>query len=703
MKIADTVTSTDTNSAFTIAATGKAFKILSDGLYSDKIRAIIRELACNARDSHVAAGNTAPWAMHLPTYDEEWFSVEDFGTGMSHEDVMNVYSRYFASTKTASNEFVGQLGLGSKSPFSYTREFFVTSRYAGVENRYRMYFDDSDTPRVDHIASGPAASTGIKVRFAVTSGTNRWHSKAADVLCWFEQKPTCNVPMELAVPSPSWTGQGWRVWDKNFWNNSGCHVLMGGVLYPMDRYSVSDLDADLHTLCDLNLVMEMPIGDCDVAASREGLSYDIRTVGNITARLSAVLADVRSMINDDIASAPTKWVAYQQYARHFSGPNSWIVRKLFDSTPILWQGTDITRATMPIDCAKLYGTPAGTSQHGVRNLSSGYKSVRAPLHLSLSCNEHTRIVFDDSKTGGLARARKLHADGGHKQQVVLFPPRGDWEALRADLGHPDVIYTSTLPAVPKTAKLGSKVQVWEWGGRVDVGKSAWIEIDATTLPDQTPRYYVTVKGWTPSVGHRQMGWGMGSFVKDAVKLGLLKADARIYAVRPTAVRKLEKQWVSLHDHLAPQVQQLFAEPKTQALYRAQRQNFHLEGALAHNFGKLINQVDALRMAVRERDGELLRFLDAAAEIRNNSRVDISAHKHMQQHFNIEMPEDNSAVPEVARQADRVAQKYAMLRFVSMGHNTIERQLFDDIVRYIDLVDVGHAFMILSKGDPEIEE
>jgi hypothetical protein len=169
------------------------------------------------------------------------------------------------------------------------------------------------------------------------------------------------------------------------------------------------------------------------------------------------------------------------------------------------------------------------------------------------------------------------------------------------------------------------------------------------------------------------------------------------------VRKLDKQWVSLHDHLAPQVQQLFAEPKTQALYRAQRQNFHLEYALAHNFGKLINHVDALRMAVRERDGELLRFLDAAAEIRNNSRVDVSAHKHMQQHFNVEMPEDNSAVPEVARQAARMAQKYAMLRFVSISHNNIDRQQFDDMVRYIDLVDVGHAFMILSKGDPEIEE
>ena len=38
-------------SKFKIKATGKAFRILSDGLYSDKVRAIIRELSCNAFDS----------------------------------------------------------------------------------------------------------------------------------------------------------------------------------------------------------------------------------------------------------------------------------------------------------------------------------------------------------------------------------------------------------------------------------------------------------------------------------------------------------------------------------------------------------------------------------------------------------------------------------------------------------------------------
>ena len=43
---------------FRIRNSAKAFNILSSGLYANKIRAIIRELSCNAVDSHVAAGKS---------------------------------------------------------------------------------------------------------------------------------------------------------------------------------------------------------------------------------------------------------------------------------------------------------------------------------------------------------------------------------------------------------------------------------------------------------------------------------------------------------------------------------------------------------------------------------------------------------------------------------------------------------------------
>jgi HSP90 family molecular chaperone len=93
---------------FRIRNSAKAFNILSSGLYANKIRAIIRELSCNAVDSHVAAGRSGtPFDVHLPNTLEPHFSIRDYGTGLSHEQVKNIYTTYFESTKTDSNAFIG--------------------------------------------------------------------------------------------------------------------------------------------------------------------------------------------------------------------------------------------------------------------------------------------------------------------------------------------------------------------------------------------------------------------------------------------------------------------------------------------------------------------------------------------------------------------------------------------------------------------
>jgi hypothetical protein len=700
MKIADTATTTDANSAFTIAATGKAFKILSDGLYSDKIRAIIRELACNARDSHVAAGNSAPWSMHLPTYDEPWFSIEDFGTGMSHEDVINVYSRYFASTKTASNDFVGQLGLGSKSPFSYTREFWVNSRYGGVENRYRMYFDDSDTPRVDLIASGPAMGSGIMVRFAVISGIERWHHKAIEVLRWFDQKPTFNVQIEMDTAEPARRGQGWRIWDKAQWNGGYSQILMGGVLYPLDRHSIPDLDPHIGYLCDFPIVIDMPIGDCDVAASREGLSYDPRTVSNIIARLNAVRDNMVAMVSDEISNALTLWAAHHQWHLNFTGSAGYNMRRVFDDVQLEWQGNNIDRGTMSVDTNKLYKK----ADNGVRLMPAQIKSVRKHDSFVVTCAPATKIVFDDLKKGGLGRARQMHAAAEYKNVTVLFPPRqGGWEALRSELGYPEVVYTSTLPDVVK--KTRATVQnVWTLNpNNRNGGKWAWKETDSTTLPATGKLIYVTVKNWDVITGHKVLGrYGLDTLRSAAIQVGLIKTDTTIYAVRPASVGKLDaKRWVSLHDHLQPLVTAMLAEPKTQAAFRAHQVQAQVVDVIPNTINKLSALVDRLRSKVREPESELIKFLDDLKDMKTaGDIIDLGPYRTLQRHYDISMPEFDERTS-VGIDAERIARKYGMLTYVNLGYH-IDHKAMDDLVNYIDAVDTAHVFLSLSKTDAETE-
>jgi len=153
---------------FRIRNSAKAFNILSSGLYANKIKAIIRELSCNAIDSHTAAGTNQPFEVHLPTTLEPWFYIRDFGTGLNHEQVSNIYTTYFESTKTESNAFIGALGLGSKSPFSYTDNFTVTAIKDGHKGIYTAFINDVGVPSIALMGEEQVTEpNGVEVKFSV--------------------------------------------------------------------------------------------------------------------------------------------------------------------------------------------------------------------------------------------------------------------------------------------------------------------------------------------------------------------------------------------------------------------------------------------------------------------------------------------------------------------------------------------------------
>ena len=84
---------------FNIDMNGKAFNVLSSGMYSDIVSTIVRELSSNAYDSHVAAGIAdQPFEVSCPSAFDPHFSVKDFGTGL----------RYFKYTATIVNEHDGE-------------------------------------------------------------------------------------------------------------------------------------------------------------------------------------------------------------------------------------------------------------------------------------------------------------------------------------------------------------------------------------------------------------------------------------------------------------------------------------------------------------------------------------------------------------------------------------------------------------------
>src|SRR5688500_7096953 len=107
-------------------ATAELMDVLT-GLYSDEERALIREYSTNARDAHLHTGIVRPSEVETPNSLSPTRIIRDFGEGLSKDDIIEVYSKYGASTKRDSNEYVGMLGLGCKSALTYTDQFSLVA------------------------------------------------------------------------------------------------------------------------------------------------------------------------------------------------------------------------------------------------------------------------------------------------------------------------------------------------------------------------------------------------------------------------------------------------------------------------------------------------------------------------------------------------------------------------------------------------
>jgi len=296
---------------FRIRNSAKAFNILSSGLYANKIRAIIRELSCNAVDSHTAAGKSdTPFDVHLPNALEPYFSIRDYGTGLTHDQVTNIYTTYFESTKTDSNAFIGALGLGSKSPFSYTDNFTVTAVKDGRKGIYTAFINEQGVPSIalmmEEETTDPA---GVEVRFAVEEryDFDKFRSEARYVYEYFKLRPVISGNADFRFKDPEYKEENIIPGLHYIGESRHSYAIMGNIKYPIEVPNADKALGGLHGLLSCGLVMEFNIGELDFQASREGLSYIPQTIEAIKAKLEALNAQLAIHIANEADKITNLW------------------------------------------------------------------------------------------------------------------------------------------------------------------------------------------------------------------------------------------------------------------------------------------------------------------------------------------------------------------------------------------------------------
>ncbi|QPI17936.1 rIIB protein [Pectobacterium phage POP12] len=283
----------DKREAFTLQTNSKAFKILSKTLYKFKKRAIIRELSTNAVDGHVLAGNASPFDVHLPTELDLRFIIRDYGTGLSDDQIMKMYRTYFESTKTESNDFIGALGLGSKSPFCDSDTFTIESVQDGMKRGYVAYMEN-DEPYIDRIYSESTEEpNGLIITVPVKQGESaEWRKEAKRVYESFGTIKPNFVGEDFKIDyQPTDVDHNGMIVYKSKTYENGVYALMGNIMYPIDRDFYKGTLFDCYVF-DKVFVIPFPLGELDFMPSREELSLDRAT---------------KETINNTIRNASSGW------------------------------------------------------------------------------------------------------------------------------------------------------------------------------------------------------------------------------------------------------------------------------------------------------------------------------------------------------------------------------------------------------------
>lgn len=295
---------------FAIACNGKAFRVLSDTLYQNKIGSIVRELACNAYDAHVMADKKEePIVIHLPDNFEPWFSVQDCGVGLSPDAIKNVFTVYFESTKDKSNESLGAFGLGAKTPFSYTDQFTVTSVYAGTKSIYGMYITESGIPDYSLMHSEETSEeNGVEIKISIKK--EDFYKVRAEVekqLAYFSVKPKIvNGSVNFTEYNTYITTDNFILYKSN-WNKS--LIIQGQVAYPLDL-SYLPVGAErnfVSKMAHTGIALIFNIGEIGVIPSREGVEYTKQTVDNIIEKIKVVQQEFNKFAQDQLKACKNDW------------------------------------------------------------------------------------------------------------------------------------------------------------------------------------------------------------------------------------------------------------------------------------------------------------------------------------------------------------------------------------------------------------
>lgn len=688
---------------FRIRNSAKAFSILSSGLYANKVRAIVRELSCNAVDSHTAAGKQdTPFDVHLPNQLEPWFSIRDYGTGLSGDQVTSIYTTYFESTKTESNEFIGALGLGSKSPFSYTDNFTVTAIKDGSKRIYTAFINEQGVPSIALMNENDTSDqNGVEVKFSVNDRYDfeKFRSEAQQVYTHFKLRPVVSGSHDFKFMGITYLEKDIIPGVHTVKDSRQSYAVMGNIAYPIAVPQTDNiLNDNMKAMLKCGLVIEFGIGELDFQASREGLSYVPLTIESIKRKLEELTVQLSVHIATEANKIVNLWERAVYLAKR-KDEALWLaaVSKYVTDTkfPLIdmnatYRYSQLKQFKLTVaDLAAKYNLVIRgfTRSRGMQAASSLKANSEFDLRTTDLCVQYwtfgislnTFFVFNDTSIGALERSkfhwknRKMEVsetvyvlEAADKNKPMLK------DAFLKEIMNPpskQVVMASSLMKKERKSTLGKDVSILyltersrgSWG---DIKTTVWADAGNVDTFSATETHY-----YLPLSGYQSLGK-----VSDVKTLYMYLKSSGIFTKTVYGVRKadmefikLQKNWINIDTHIEAKLSKL----DTKNLMGMVKHAVDFKNIIKYNVSNLISK-----------DSPYNKFNEIFSEITETDKNQQAGLEFLCRAYgvNVSSIDPVDLINKYKKEATEIKNRYPLLR--ELGSYTDRAA----IAEYINLVD-----------------
>jgi len=267
--------------------------LLTKGLYSDPISAVLVEWTNNAVDSVVQAGKNPIEHPVLVKITENKLIVEDKGTGLNKEEFETVCMSYLSSTKEESNDQIGAFGIGMKSFMSLDRAATFTCRKNGYEWKFLAY-QGVEFMEYDLISEKPTTEENGVICEITLQGwqeVRNFKEKAQAKLAYYDTV-VLNMDGQI-VDNNIIRSEKWQYSNQN--KESKLHLCLKDVFYKIDydRLGISAINIPIALRFNLNEGLQP-------TPSRESLIWNTHTINLVKEKIKRVATWFVNKYNESV-------------------------------------------------------------------------------------------------------------------------------------------------------------------------------------------------------------------------------------------------------------------------------------------------------------------------------------------------------------------------------------------------------------------